>query len=141
MEEVTTIGPDERVHGLHLRNRGIHTLPAIVGALGALRTLLLDSNDLVLLPQSMGGLLRLERLGLSHNDLSVLPDTLTALGIWIESTVCSGPCGSSDCCYTEYTNGLDVEGNRLCVVAARVAEWLDEHQPSWPATQRCGEPE
>ena len=69
---------------LHLENNQLTTLPDTVGNLTALKYLKLGHNRLATLPSAVCNLTALEHLSLSHNELTTLPNVggnLTALKI------------------------------------------------------------
>lgn len=62
-----------KAHYLNLSDLGLTSLPAEIGDLTEIRTLILRNNALRELPASMGKLTQLEWLDLGHNSLTALP--------------------------------------------------------------------
>jgi Leucine-rich repeat (LRR) protein len=141
---------NERITILWLGRLGIDTIPPSIVKMGALKLLLLDSNNILSLPSEIQNMERLEYVTLAKNGISIFPEAL----LFIESlkqldisnnnisnipqaaltryyiydyTFCMGPCGGPDCCSTTQKNGLNLNYNCLCDLDSSTILWINKH--------------
>jgi Leucine-rich repeat (LRR) protein len=78
----TTLDPAtnfHRIRELNLSGRGIHMVPASIGAFNFLYILKLDTNNITVLPPEIGRCTSLVAIHLSNNQLSTVPAELSSL--------------------------------------------------------------
>ena len=91
----TTIGRQIAcMQGLWVAGNLVSELPASIGALAELDTLILHANCLVELPSSLTSLSKLEVLGLSGNWLTSLPADIGMLSMSPSSSATPASCRS-----------------------------------------------
>jgi hypothetical protein len=101
---------------LDIGNNRINEIPASIGKLIRLRTLLADTNMIWSVSAYLGTLDSLDTLDLKVNGLQTLPETVK---------------------YLVYLSYLSVDGNMLCNLGGATVEWLNKYASSWRNTQEC----